>query len=97
LADLNLDQVIASATAGKDEYDLKPFYYLPLQDVDDVAFRHEVMRDLEHRALLDGVKAFAESLPARDILQNAPPRSIVVLNEIFTSTTFRDATLLSRK
>ncbi|HVA61728.1 MAG TPA: DNA mismatch repair protein MutS [Mycobacteriales bacterium] len=32
----------------------------------------------------------------RDILAEATPRSVVVLNEIFTSTTFRDAVLLGR-
>jgi DNA mismatch repair protein MutS len=58
-ADLNLDQIIAAITAGRDEYDLRPFLYAPLHDLDAVAFRHEVFRDLESRGLFDGIKRFA--------------------------------------
>ncbi len=60
--DLNLDQIIAAVTDGKDEYDLKPFFHLPLHDVDDVAFRQEVMQDLECPRLFADIKAFAESM-----------------------------------
>jgi DNA mismatch repair ATPase MutS len=60
--DLNLDQIIAAVTDGKDEYDLKPFFHLPLHDVDDVVFRQEVMRDLECPRLFVDIKAFAESM-----------------------------------
>lgn len=64
LHDLNLDQVIAAVTAGREEYALAPFFHLPLREVDDVAFRHEVLRDLEAAALLGGVRAFAASMRA---------------------------------
>jgi hypothetical protein len=57
--DLNLDQIVAAITAGKDEYDLKPFFHQVLKSVDAVAYRHEVMRDLENGPLLTCIKVFA--------------------------------------
>jgi len=57
--DLNLDQIVAAAVSGKDEYDLKPFFYRKLDDVDDILYRHEVMKDLEVADLFDKVVAFA--------------------------------------
>ena len=30
--DLHLDQVLASMTAGREDYDLKPFFYTPLHE-----------------------------------------------------------------
>ena len=45
--DLNLDQVIASVVKGKDAYDLRPFLYQPLPDIDGIVFRQGVFADLE--------------------------------------------------
>ncbi len=62
--DLALDQLVAAITAGKEEYDLKPFFRMPLHDVDAITYRHEIMRTLENMRLFDNIKAFAESMRA---------------------------------
>jgi DNA mismatch repair protein MutS len=61
-ADLNLDKVIETVTAGKEEYTLKPFFYTLLQDTDDILYRHEVFQDLEEEFLLERVKSFAAGM-----------------------------------
>jgi DNA mismatch repair protein MutS len=60
--DLHLDQVLASMTAGREDYDLKPFFYTPLREVAAVCYRHEVTRDLERPEVLGSVRAFAEGM-----------------------------------
>jgi DNA mismatch repair protein MutS len=62
--DLNLDQIVAAVTAGKAEYRLEPFFHAALHDADGVAFRHEVMRDVEQPALFASVKEFASGMRA---------------------------------
>ncbi len=57
--DLNLDQIIEAVTAGWKEYDLKPFFYTSLKDIDSILYRHEVFRDLEDNNLFRGIKSFA--------------------------------------
>lgn len=60
--DLNLDQVVEAVTAGKQEYDLKPFFYAPLCDVELVEYRQRVMQDLEDASLRGNIKAFAQKM-----------------------------------
>jgi DNA mismatch repair protein MutS len=62
--DLNLDQVVAAITAGKEEYDLKPFFHTSLHDVGAISYRHEVMQALENVRLADSIKAFATKMRA---------------------------------
>ncbi len=60
--DLNLDQVFTAVAAGLDEYDLAPFFRIPLHSERTVAYRHDVLRDLEHEAVSEAVAAFAEQM-----------------------------------
>ncbi len=59
---LNCDQIVDAVTAGKDEYNLKPFFYDCLTRVDAIRYRHEVMRDLESQFLYERVIGFAASM-----------------------------------
>ncbi len=70
--DLNLDQIINAVTAGRQEYNLKPYFYTPLRQKDAIAYRHEVFRDLEDPHLLESVESFARSMRVmRDHLAQA--------------------------
>ncbi len=60
--DLNLDQIIETITAGSQNYDLKPFFYAPLYNVDSIRYRHEVMQDLENTVLYENMESFAYSM-----------------------------------
>jgi DNA mismatch repair ATPase MutS len=60
--DLNLDQIVDAITAGREEYNLKPFFYTRLTDPAAIGYRQEIMRDLESAPLFEGVQAFAERL-----------------------------------
>jgi DNA mismatch repair protein MutS len=60
--DLNLDQIVASITAGRDEYNLKPFFYTPLKNVDAIYYRYEVLRDLDNVGVFECIRSFADSM-----------------------------------
>ena len=61
-ADLHLDQVVASVTAGREEYEVAPFFYWPLHSVEAVHYRHHVLNELEREPLLEAVSAFADGM-----------------------------------
>ncbi|MGD0216880.1 MAG: DNA mismatch repair protein MutS [Desulfobaccales bacterium] len=60
--DLNLDQIIDAIVAGKQEYDLKPFFYTSLDDIDAIKYRHEIMQELENEALFGNINSFSEKM-----------------------------------
>jgi DNA mismatch repair protein MutS len=71
--DLNLDQIIDAITLGKDEYNLKPFYFTALRDLNTIQYRHEVLRDLDNDVLFKHMTLFAKQMRAirADLAQGA--------------------------
>jgi DNA mismatch repair protein MutS len=61
-ADLHLDDVVASITVGRDDYDLKPFFHARVRNARTVAYRHEVFRDLAYEDVLGLVRSFAHEM-----------------------------------
>ena len=61
-SDLNLDQVFRAIVTDRDEYDLTPFFRIPLHDPRAVGYRHEVFRDLEHTAVATAVAEFGRRM-----------------------------------
>ena len=60
--DLNLDQIVDTITSGRNEYALKPFFYLPLSNVETIRYRQDICRDLENPDLLRLIRSFAEDM-----------------------------------
>ena len=60
--DLNLDQIVASVTLGKQEYNVAPFFHRPLRTVEAIEYRQDVMRDLADECRFDTVSRFAISI-----------------------------------
>jgi len=62
LRDLNLDQVLAAMTLGREQYDLAPYFLAPLPDQAAVYYRHQVVRDLREEGVRTAVTTFARAM-----------------------------------
>lgn len=60
--DLNLDQIVSAAVAGREEYDLLPFFYTPLDTRDEILYRQEVLQDLEAAHVRQAIEIFATAM-----------------------------------
>ena len=62
LADLQIEQIIAATVAGREQYELKPYFYLPLGDLATINYRHEVFSDLGDATVREAIDSFAREL-----------------------------------
>jgi DNA mismatch repair protein MutS len=62
--DLHLDQVVQAVAARQRAPDLAPLYWRHLMDVDAIAYRQEVARDLQRDEVMRVVTAFVEAMQA---------------------------------
>jgi DNA mismatch repair protein MutS len=60
--DLNLDQIIDAIVAGKQEYNIKPFFYTSLGNIEAIKYRHEIMQELENEVLFENIKSFSKNM-----------------------------------
>lgn len=60
--DLNFDQLLESIVAGREQYELTPFFYEHLDDPDTISYRQEVFRDLEHPAIFHQFESFGRAM-----------------------------------
>ena len=79
---MNLDQIVDAITAEWKSYNLAPFYYTPLNDPNAIAYRQEVMQDLENKTLMQAVKLFSGQMRAmRERLDQAKKLSYKYFTE----------------
>ena len=57
--DLNIDQIVELAVAGREFYNLRPHFYAGLTSAAAVEYRQQIYRDLERSAIREAVEAFA--------------------------------------
>lgn len=60
--DLNLDQVVSALAESCPDHEIAPFYYAPLRDRNAIAWRQEILRDLEVSATRRAIDMFVQRM-----------------------------------
>ena len=63
--DLNLDQIVEAIGGKRKDYGLAPLFYSRLSDLDAIAYRQEIMQELETNILMQAVVSFSSKM--RDV------------------------------
>jgi len=61
-SDLNLDQIVNAIIKGREEYDLKTFFYSLPADIDTIRYRQAIMREMENESLFACIKTFTRKM-----------------------------------
>lgn len=69
--DLNLDQIVDAITAGRSEYNLKPFFYKRPRNLTCILYRQQIMRDLEKQSIHASIKSFSNQMRSVRLHLNA--------------------------
>ncbi len=70
--DLNLDQIVDEIRNLRPEYDLKKYYYVLLEDPEQIRFRQEVLKDFYNEDIVEAAMNFSDGLlKARNYMEYA--------------------------
>lgn len=64
--DLNLDKVVEHIVSFKPQYNLKPYFFTLLNNIEDIQYRNEVLKDLEDKAIYEIINNFCVKLEKVD-------------------------------
>lgn len=68
VVDLNLDKVVTAIVKGREEYDISPFFYTPLEYPDDIYYRQGVIQDVAKDDIYNALGEYSTTMQKiRDI------------------------------
>ncbi len=60
--DLNIDYIVDKIVSLKPSYNIKPYFYITLNDIADIRFRNQILKDLENKELFQAVITFSKQM-----------------------------------
>lgn len=73
--DLNLDKIVDRIVQGREEYGISAFFYSPLECLEDILYRQEIIQDVTIHALYKALMAYsAEMKNIREISEEKTNR-----------------------
>jgi len=70
---LHLDHIVQAVTKDWGEYDVAPFFFAPLHDIEEIVYRQQIMQDFEDASLVNAIRSFSQQMrDVRERLGNAP-------------------------